>query len=90
VTEYNGVSVMCNVCPRIEFKIDNTEKIKLPNGEYENYLWKIEGNNIVIKSEKKGVDNYLSDATYKVEFKKETEFTELALKIKGTVYILRK
>jgi len=90
VTKHNGVSAMCNVCPRIEFKTDSTARIKLPNGEYENYSWKIKENNIVIKPERKDVDNYLSDNTYGMEFKQEDEFTELVLKIKGLEYILRK
>jgi len=90
VTNYNGASIVCNVCPRIEFKIDNSAIIKLPNGEYENYIWKIDGNNIVIKPERKDADNYLNDKTYKMEIKEEVEFTELALKAENTEYILRK
>jgi hypothetical protein len=85
VTIYNGVSANCNVCPRIKFKSDNTARIELPNGEFENYNWQIEENNIVIKPERKNSDNYLSDNTYKMEFKQGKEFTELGLKMEDTL-----
>jgi len=90
VTNYNGASEMCNVCPSIEFKIDNTAKIKLPNGENENYNWKTDGNSIVITAERKNANNYLSDKTYKMEFKQKDDFIELTLKLKEIEYILRK
>ena len=83
---------LCNVCPKVNFTIDQNAIIVNSVGKREIYIWKIVGNKISfvnIGSEK--VDNETFSGEYELKFSQEKDFIELELiNNKNSSIILRK
>lgn len=71
---------LCNVCPKVNFTIDQNAIIINPGGKREIYIWKITDNKISfvnIGSEK--LDNITFSGEYKLKYSLEKHFIELEL-----------
>lgn len=72
--------IVCNVCPKVNFTIDQNAIIINPGGEREIYIWKITGNKIsFVNIGSKKVDNATFSGEYELKFSQEKQFMELEL-----------
>ena len=89
--------LLCNVCPRVNFKSDNTGLITKPNGEIESIKWTMCDNSIKIISVTDSINNAtFRNKDYVAEYKSFNDYLELRLttsineKIKMTFVLRRK
>lgn len=76
----NGTSIRCNVCPKVEFKKDQTAVLTYPNKNIETYTWTITESILSLKREKE--ENhapYFRQNEYKMNLETRPEHVKLRL-----------
>lgn len=84
--------VVCNACPKINFKENNTAVLTLSTNDNEFYNWNLKESKIKITPENEdNPNNYFDSFEYEIEITDREEFIELMmLQAEGNGYILRK
>ena len=90
-------SLTCNVCPKWEFKSDNTLVFTKPDNETEYSTWEIDDDNMLsfgktITGPKGVTENKMSNSKLKVLFSKSGSFEEMRFDYNGKIapMVLRK
>ncbi len=88
-----SVSSRCNVCPRINFKPDNTADLTNGKGEVFKIRWKQNSDTLIIQSETQATQSIIEDNKYLIKITNTTnDFLEMELVVlnKSVKIILRK
>lgn len=72
----DGMAVMCNVCPHIEFKQGGFAKIVKADNSFEYVRWHIKHDQVIVMTR----NSTFADSTYNLSLQKEKDLTYLILK----------
>ena len=90
--ENEGLLIICNSCPQIEFQSGNVALLLMPNNETEKYFWSVSDKTLTLKNESQVGDKpYFGGPEYAMRFENKSDYLKLELTDKsGTIYYLGK
>jgi len=89
---FDSGNIMCNSCPKIDFKENLEAVLTFPSGQQESYSWEIRENNLLIDLKNGNANEaHFNKSIYQFEINNKIDFIELKLLASNTDgYILRK